>query len=65
MANITTTGFATQATKHTPSNDINSTTFLGGKALYAGASGDIRVIMAGITEDADGSALSASSADKK
>lgn len=62
MANITTTGFATEAEEIAPNDIISEANKLHGKALYAGATGDITVIMAGITEDADGSALSSASA---
>jgi len=62
MANITTTGFATEAVEITPSDAISEATKLHGKALYAGATGEIKVIMAGITENADGTPLSAASA---
>ena len=62
MANITTTGFATEAEEITPSDVINEANKLHGKALYAGATGDIKVIMAGITKDSDGTALSSASA---
>ena len=62
MANITTTGFATEAKEIAPNNAINEANKLHGKALYAGASGNLKVIMAGITKDADGSALSGASA---
>ena len=59
MANITTTGFATEAEEIDPSDTINEANKLGGKALYAGATGDIKVIMAGVTENPDGTTLSA------
>ena len=62
MANITTTGFATEATKITPSDNIIEANKLHGKAIYAGATGEITVIMAGITEDDDGTPLSSASA---
>ena len=62
MANITTTGFATEAEEIDPSDTINEANKLGGKALYAGATGDIKVIMAGVTENPDGTALSAAAA---
>ncbi len=58
MANITTTGFATEAVGINPSDTINEANKLHGKAIYAGATGEIKVIMAGVTEDPDGSALS-------
>jgi len=58
MANITTTGFATEAVEISPSDTINETTKLHGKALYAGATGEIKVIMAGVTKDPDGTSLS-------
>lgn len=58
MANITTTGFATEAVEIAPSNTISEATKLHGKAIYAGNTGEITVIMAGITENPDGTALS-------
>ena len=62
MANITTTGFATEAEEITPNDTISEANKLHGKALYAGATGEIKVIMAGVTEDPDGTALSAAAA---
>lgn len=62
MANITTTGFATEAKEITPNDTISEANKLHGKALYAGATGDIKVIMAGVTKDPDGGALSAAAA---
>ena len=61
MANITTTGFATEAVGINPSDTISDANYLGGKAIYAGATGNVAVIMAGVTEDADGTALSIAS----
>ena len=57
MANITTTGFATEAVEIHPSDTISEANKLHGKAIYAGATGEITVIMAGITKNPDGSAL--------
>ena len=48
MANITTTGFANEATAITKSDTFNSTTILNGAALYVGTGGDVAVVMQGI-----------------
>ena len=48
MANITTTGFANEATAITKSDPFNSTTILNGAALYVGTGGDVAVVMQGI-----------------
>ena len=48
MANITTTGFANEATAITKSDTFNSPTILNGAALYVGTGGDVAVVMQGI-----------------
>ena len=45
MANITTTGFANEATAITKSDTFKSTTILNGASLYVGTGGDVAVVM--------------------
>ena len=48
MANITTTGFANEATAITKSDTFDSTTILNGAALYVGTGGNVAVVMQGV-----------------
>ena len=50
MANITTTGFATEAVAITKSNDLNQANHLHGASLYVGGGGDVAVVMAGVLD---------------
>ena len=50
MANITTTGFATDVTAITKSDTFSTATNLGGSALYVGGAGDVSVVMSGVLD---------------
>ena len=54
MANITTTGFATEATAITKSDTFSTTTNLCGSSLYVGGAGDVAVVMAGVLDISGG-----------
>lgn len=50
MANITTTGFATEAVAITKNNALNQANHLHGASLYVGGAGDVAVVMSGILD---------------
>ncbi len=54
MANITTTGFVTEAVAITKSDTFSATTNLNGSSLYVGGAGDVAVVMTGVLDISGG-----------
>lgn len=50
MANITTTGFATEAVAITKNDALNQANHLHGASLYVGGKGDVAVVMQGVLD---------------